>query len=209
MEAPISARARESTETPFEGDLDSLEVPPYQARRNVPTVRIGSSSWYFNVEQGIYDGSVWDSAVSDVPRLPIGACDGDFHYDQSVYYFDPSGAAGMAWDERVTCAFKLLLPARIPPLALRIWRATSELRGPYRDCSTPLQSRRACEPTLTSQSDAWIIGESVLRDGRLRTARESNSIPRSCGIPRWSCWCHETEHRELSAKRWSLWPMRP
>lgn len=156
---------QESTEPPFEGDLASLEAPPYQARRTAPTSRIGSSTWCFNVEQGVYDGSAWDFAVSDVPRLPIGACDGDFHYDQSVYYFDPSGAAGMAWDERVTCSFKLLLPARIP------------VTSPPKDGAQPVNyvgrigtvlprfKAAGVRAYVDLAPDAWILGESVLRDG--------------------------------------------
>jgi hypothetical protein len=99
---------------PFDGDMVGLDAPAYQMRRSMPAARPGTSTWYFAVAQGVYNGTDWDFSVCTVPQQPIGVADGDFHYDQCVYDFDASGTVGMAWDERVPCAFKLLLPARIP-----------------------------------------------------------------------------------------------
>jgi hypothetical protein len=154
---------QDASEAPFEGDLTKLETPPYQAVRTVPTVGLGSSTWYFTVARGVYDGTRWDSAVCDVPELPIAAVDGDFHYDQSVYYYDPSGAAGMAWDERVTCAFKLLLPARIPASPPKAGTQPSNYVGRI---GTILPRYRAggVRAYVDNAQDSWILGESVLRD---------------------------------------------
>ena len=149
----------ESTAAPFDGDLAGLSAPPYQARRAVPKARIGPSTWYFTVARGVYDGSTWDFAVCDVPQLPIGTCDGDFQYDRCVYDFDPSATVGMAWDERVNCAFKLLLPQRIPA-------AGSQKINYVGRIGTILPRFKAAgvKAYVDHAPDAWVLGESVLRD---------------------------------------------
>ncbi len=154
---------QEASEAAFEGDTAALETPPYQARRTVPTVGLGSSTWYFNVARGVYDGGSWDFAVCDIPSLPIGACDGDFHYDQSVYYFDPSGATGMAWDERVTCSFKLMLPARIPAAPPKDGAQPPNYVGRI-GTILPRYKAAGVRAYVDHAADAWILGESVLRD---------------------------------------------
>jgi hypothetical protein len=163
---------QESTALPFSGDMAMFEAPPYQARRSTPMVRLGTSSWYFNVANGVYDGSCWDFSVCDVPRLPIGACDGDFDYDRCVYDFEPSAAAGMAWDERVTCAFKLLLPTRIPATAAppAADGAAPGVQPPnyVGRISTILPRYKAggVRAYVDHAPDSWILGESVLRDNQ-------------------------------------------
>ncbi len=155
---------QESSETPFEGDIAGLSAPPWQARRTVPSAPVGLSTWYFTVAAGVYDSSLWDSAVTEVPQLPIGVCDGDFHYDQCVYYFDPSGAAGMAWDERVTCSFKLMLPSRIP-VAPNPPAAGSQPINYVGRVGTVLPRFKAAgiRAYVDLAPDAWILGESVIR----------------------------------------------
>jgi hypothetical protein len=156
---------QESGMPPFGGDLKNLETPPYQARRPVPPARVGSSNWCFTVARGVYDGSSWDFAVCDVPQLPIGNCDGDFQYDHCVYQFDPSGAVGMAWDERVTCAFKLLLPQRIPTAQAQ---PSNQAQPPnyVGRIGTILPRFKAggIKAYVDQAPDSWILGQSVLRD---------------------------------------------
>jgi hypothetical protein len=149
----------ESTAPPFDGNLADLGAPPYQARRPAPQARVGSSTWYFTVARGVYDGSAWDFAVCDVPQLPIGTCDGDFQYDHCVYDFDPSGAVGMAWDERVSCAYKLLLPHKIP--------ASGSQKVDYVGRIGTIQPRfkaAGVKAYVDQAPDAWVLGESVIRD---------------------------------------------
>jgi hypothetical protein len=155
---------QETTESPFEGDLTALEAPPYQAHRPAPVAQLGSSTWYFNVAHGVYDGAVWDSAVTEIPLLPIGTCDGDFVYDKSVYVFDPSGVAGMAWDERVTCAFKLLLPARIPTIGKPAAGAQAINYVGRVGTVLPRFKAAGVRAFVDRAPDAWILGESVIRD---------------------------------------------
>ena len=142
----------------FEGDPASLSPPPYQARRPVPPAPVGSSTWRFTVARGVYDGSNWDFAVCAVPQLPMGTCDGDFQYDQCVYFFDPSGAAGMAWDERVTCAFQLLLPERIPGVAPQPPNYTGLVGS-----MLPRFKAAGVKAYVDQAPPAWVLGQSVLR----------------------------------------------
>jgi hypothetical protein len=149
----------ESTAFPFDGDLSNLSPPSYQALRPVPQARAGSSTWYFNIARGVYDGCRWDFAVCDVPQMPIGTCDGDFQYDACVYDFEPSGEVGMAWDQRVTCAFKLLLPQKIPQAGSQkidyVGRISSIL---------PRFKAAGVKAYVDYAPDAWVLGESILRD---------------------------------------------
>jgi hypothetical protein len=149
----------ESTAPPFDGDLAGLSAPPYQARRTLPTTRTGSSTWYFNVACGVYDSSSWDFAVCDVPRLPVATCNGDFKYDDCVYDFEPSGAVGMAWDERVNCSFKLSLPHKIPA-------AGSQKVNFVGRIGTVLPRFKAAgvKAYVDQAGDAWVLGQSIVRD---------------------------------------------
>jgi hypothetical protein len=163
---------RDASEPPFDGELADLSAPPYQAKRPVPAAPVGSSSWHFTVARGVYDGSSFDFAVCDIPELPIGACNGDFQYDSCVYSFDPSASVGIAWDERVTCAFKLLLPAKIPIAA----SATPSSNGAQPvnyvgriGSILPRFKPAGVRAYVDNAPEAWIVGESVLRDAGTTT----------------------------------------
>jgi hypothetical protein len=96
--------------------------------------------------------------------LPIGVCNGDFSFDQCVYSFDPSGAAGMAWDERVTCAFKLLLPARIPASSPQKDGEKSANYVGRIGTILPRFKAAGVRAYVDRAPDSWVLGESVLRD---------------------------------------------
>jgi hypothetical protein len=148
---------------PFDGDLAGFDAPAYQAKRSMPAARPGTSTWYFTVAQGIYDGSDWDFSVCAVPRDPVGACDQDFNYDQCVYDFDTSGSVGMAWDERVPFAFKLLLPARIPVPPPAAGAQPVNYVGRV-GTIIPQFKAAGARAYVDQAKDTWILGESVLRD---------------------------------------------
>src|SRR5205823_14700927 len=97
------------------------------------------------------------------PEEPIGIVEGDFHYDQCVYQFDPSGTVGMAWDERATCAFKLLLPARIPAPAPAAGAQPVNYVGRVGEV-IPRFKAAGVKAYVDKAADAWVLGESVLRD---------------------------------------------
>ena len=114
----------------------------------------------FKVAEAIYDGSDWDLCALPGPAEPIGIWDGDFAFDSCVFEFPASGIAGMAWDERVACAFKLLLPAYVPATA------NKPATNPVTRIAGIIPRFRAAgiQALVDAAKEAWILGSSVLRD---------------------------------------------
>jgi len=155
---------------PFNGDLETITARPYRCRRSIPDAPVGRSDWHFNVTEGIYDGRDYDFAVCALPHLPVGMYDGDFNFDGCVFDYEASSVVGMAWDERIPCALKLLLPSHVPQ--------------PQRDEAAPVDETTMKQPNYVGRIgniiprfraagirvfadtvlDAWILGESVIRD---------------------------------------------
>jgi hypothetical protein len=168
----------------FAGDVPDI-TPQYQAKRPVPSVPIGPSQWYFNVAQGVYDASLYDYAVCTVPPDPIGIYDGDVTFDTCRFDYPPSATAGMAWDERLLCAFKLLLPAVIPQPGPE-QASASTTPAPGANAASPSANTHGelgqgvnyvgrigsilprfkaagIRAYVDTARDAWIVGEGVLR----------------------------------------------
>jgi hypothetical protein len=113
--------------------------------------------------------------------VPIGVYDGDYAFDTCVFDYPASAVTSMAWDERIPCAFKLLLPANVPrpqPSGVSSADTRADARGPGTprpEGSRPLnyvsrignilpRFRAAGVRTFVDTAqDAWIVGESVLR----------------------------------------------
>lgn len=148
---------------PFAGDLEAA-LGRYQGRRPPPAAPVGAGRWSFGVAQGRYDGSLHDYAVYATPVEPAGVYDGDYSFDSCVFTTEPSGVVGMAWDERLLCAFKLLLPAHVP-------RPPAQAGGAeptYVDRIGSIVARfRAAgvRAYVDHARDAWVLGEGVLRSG--------------------------------------------
>jgi hypothetical protein len=179
--------------TPFGGDLEAISARPYRQRKPVSVAPIGRSRWHFKVAEGVYDGGRYDFAVYATPSLPIGLYDRDFAFDESVFDYPASAVAGMAWDERIPCAFKLLLPANVPQL----------LKPPADEAEAgdgePEPTAAAEQPNYVSRigsviprfkaagvrayvgmaQDAWILGESVIRDADA-TGGEGITVHATC-----------------------------
>ena len=100
----------------------------FAERSHRPRASSGSSEWRFKVALGIYDGADFDLAAFPTPEEPIGVWDGDFTLDACVYDYPASGVVGMAWDERLACAFKLLLPPRLQDQFVAIPIRQSQVR---------------------------------------------------------------------------------
>jgi hypothetical protein len=83
---------------------------PIRRPRPVPEAPVGRSGWLLQVAEGVYDGSELDYAVFETPHLPVGHFDADPGFESAVFYYPPSAVVGMAWEERIPCAFKLALP---------------------------------------------------------------------------------------------------
>ena len=170
---------------PFDGDFDKIISRPFKKKAPVPRVRAGRSKWYFKVEEGVFDGSDFDYSVCATNHKPIGVFDEDSEFDKCVFDFPASGVAGMAWNEKIACCFKLLLPNHVPP---------------HHENSTDLEDNTTDDNVNSGQSanyisrvgnilprfkaagikafvdkakDTWILGESVLRNS---TAKEGEGV---------------------------------
>lgn len=171
--------------TPFSGDLKTIKMPSYRRRRSIPDAPIGRSDWHFNVTEGIYDGRDYDFAVCALPHLPIGTYDGDFNFDDCVFDYKASSGVGMAWDERIPCAFKLLLPTHVP----QPQRDEVKL-----DDETVLVNKTMKQPNYVGRigdiiprfraagirvyvdtaKDSWVLGESVIQNQDTTDGKEVN-----------------------------------
>lgn len=105
-----------SASKPLDLERRAVAGSPIRRPRPVPAVPVGASRWFLQVAEGVFGGSEFDCAVFDTPDVPVGIFDGDppqpavGRYGEAVFYYPPSAVAGMAWDERIPCAFKLSLP---------------------------------------------------------------------------------------------------
>jgi hypothetical protein len=163
-------------DTPFNGNLEELVWPPFRQKRAVPRVPIGRTDWYFKVADGIYDGSLYDFSVFDIPVEPVGAFDHEPGFDSCVYDYPANAVVGMAWDGRAPCAFKLLIPTDIPGETGRT--------GPQGTTTTDESDGNAGARTnrlswlgsildhfkaagvrayIDTARDTWILGSSVVR----------------------------------------------
>jgi hypothetical protein len=153
--------AEESTGVPpFAGD----ENPPlYQPRVTLPEAPIGRGEWRFTVAEGRWDKSQWDFAVFPMPDLPSGVYDGDFNFDGSVFSVAPNAVVGMGWNERIACAFKLLLPQEPP--AVGAGTKVPVNYGGRVAAVMPRLRAAGVRAYVEAMPDSWRIGESAIRNG--------------------------------------------
>jgi hypothetical protein len=147
---------------PFEGDLGEIE-PQYRPPAELPKPPLGRSTWYFSVATGVYDGRDFDFAVFDQLPEPVGRYDEDFDFDECIFDVEPSAVVGMAWDERIPCAFKLLLPSHVPAAGDR---AAPALEVDYTGrIGTTMPRFRAAgvRAFVDTAAESWILGQGVLR----------------------------------------------
>jgi hypothetical protein len=142
---------------------------------------MGRSVWHFKVAEGVYDGNDYDFSVYATAPMPIGFYDGDFNFDACVFNYPASGIVGMAWDERIPCSFKLVLPANVP-------RPQSQATGSTESGKTagqppnyvgrigsilPRFKAAGIRAFVDTAKDVWILGESVIRNS---TATEGEGV---------------------------------
>jgi hypothetical protein len=72
----------------------------------------------------------------------------------------------MAWDERVACSFKLLLPAHFPTSKVPATTGGGQPSNPVTRVSAIMNRFRPAgiQAIVDTAKDAWILGSSVLRD---------------------------------------------
>lgn len=159
--------------SPFDGDLSGLVLPAFRRKRAVPRIPIGRTDWHFKVADGIYDGSPYDFSVLDTPPEPVGRYDEGPGFDACVFDYPASAVAGMAWDGRVPCAFKLLLPAHLPaehpaedePPPAGGGGGAAEVNYLGRVGSVlPRFKAAGVRAYVDRARDAWILGAGVVRD---------------------------------------------
>ncbi len=159
----------------FDGDLDKIPSRPFRKNKPVPEAPVGRSEWRFKVAQGVYDGDDFDFSVYATDHEPIGIYDEDFNFDESVFDFPASGVVGMAWDERIPCSFKLLLPSNVPRPQSQTNDATTssgkEEKAEEKSLNyisrignvLPRFKAAGVLSFVDTAKDTWILGESVVR----------------------------------------------
>lgn len=164
-------REESGEDSPFDGSLESLTSGIYQRRKTVPQAPGGRSTWHFTVAEGLYDGHNYDYAVYSLPHLPVALYDEDFQFDNCAFDYEPSAQVGMAWDERVPCAFKLLLPHALQPEQAAGEESSANGDGNALNAVSrigqimPRFTASGVRAYVDTAPDAWIVGDSVIRDG--------------------------------------------
>jgi hypothetical protein len=168
-------RERVNSSIPFDGNLENLISHPFSQKKTFPTARSGRSQWDFKVAEGVYDGSDFDYSVQATTPEPIGIYDGDFNFDGCVFDFPASGVIGMAWDERIPCSFKILLPPKLPPSPDRAPGTTASSAGQSQSPGQPINyvgrlgsilprfKAAGIRAFVDTAKDTWILGQSVIR----------------------------------------------
>jgi hypothetical protein len=152
---------------PFDGDVENAVSRPFRRRVPVPSAPTGASEWRFKVADGVFDVNDFDFAVYEPPTEPVGVFDEDRNFDGSVFDYPAAGVVGVGWDESIPCAFKLLLPPRIPqapPPAGGAPRPAPPVNHLNRVAAVmPRFKAAGIRFFLDSAKDAWTLGASVLR----------------------------------------------
>jgi len=165
---------------PFDGDLAALPEPPFRRRHPVPAAPVGRSTWTFTVAEAVFDGSRFGQSVYATEHLPGGVFDGDTGFDAGVYDLPPSGVAGMAWEERIPCAFKLVLP---PPQSRQVDGGPGPGVNPLDRVAgvLPRFKPAGVRAYVDTGRDAWVLGRSVVRGP---DATEGEGIDRNATVLR-------------------------
>ncbi|HEY8227042.1 MAG TPA: hypothetical protein VIG25_17330 [Pyrinomonadaceae bacterium] len=171
---------------------EELVAAAFHQPAKTPAAPTGRSEWRFKVAEGVCDGTLYDFSAFTTPNEAVGIYDNDFNYDGCVFDFDGGAIVGLAWDERIPCSFKLVLPANVPrPAAVasappaepgRTARngssgAGSEPSGraarapdPAPNCASRIGSilprfkPAGIRAFVDNARPAWILGQSSIRD---------------------------------------------
>lgn len=148
---------------PFDGNLSRLFTPAYRRVKPVPSVLHGVSEWRFTVQQGVYDACAVDYAVYAVPDEKRGIYDQPPAFDDAVFDFPASAVTAMTWNERIPCAFKVLVPPQVPaPGSAKTPKMLApdlgRLNGFVARCKAA-----GVRAFLDVSQPEWILGDGILR----------------------------------------------
>jgi hypothetical protein len=149
-----------------------------------PAAPTGRSEWRFKVAEGVYDGTAYDFSAFITPSEAVGIYDNDFNFDGCVYDFDGGAIVGLAWDERIPCSFKLVLPANVPRPGVGDKAGKNKNSAPAPETSAPNHASRigsilprfkpaGIRAFVDNATAAWILGQSSLRD---ESAKDGDGI---------------------------------
>jgi hypothetical protein len=151
---------------PFAGNLEGLQSRPYQRKKTVPEAPPGSSHWYFKTAGGVYDGNEYDFSLYAANHEPIGRYDGNYGFDECIFDQPAGAVVGMAWDERIPCAFKLSLPANVPAITPHNDEGEKQPVNYTGRIGNILPRFKAAGVRcfVDKAKDAWVVGTGVIRD---------------------------------------------
>jgi hypothetical protein len=154
---------------PFDGNLENIVSLPFREKKPVPRAPIGGSEWYYKAEEGVYDGNEYDFSLYAMNHEPIGEYEGNYGFDECIFDHPASAVVGMAWDERIPCAFKLVLPRAVPNIEASDGDGESSEKQPVIDVSRignilPRFKAAGIQCFVDMAKDGWILGTGVIRD---------------------------------------------
>lgn len=123
-------------------------------RRSIKTAvaPTGRSEWRFKVAEGVCEGTAYDFSAFAMPSEPVGVYDDHFNFDKCVFDFAGGAIVGLAWDERIPCSFKLVLPASAPAnQASRIGNILPRFKP------------AGIRAYVDNAKPAWVLGQSTIR----------------------------------------------
>jgi hypothetical protein len=147
---------------PFLDDRAAPPARPVRSRGSLPAAPAGRSTWVLAVAEGGMDGSEFDAAVYASDPLPTGVFDADVAADACVYDLPPNAVAGLAWEERIPCAFKLVLPPRADLADDGDQEADVNYLGRVAGILPRFKPAGIRAYTDTAR-DTWVLGRSVIR----------------------------------------------
>ena len=143
---------------------EDLIAAAFRQAAKTPVAPKGRSEWRFKVTEGVCDGTLYDFSAYTTPDEPVGVYDHDFNFDACVFDYDGGAIVGLAWDERIPCSFKLVLPANVPRA-----KASTDQSSPPNYASRigsilPRFKTAGIRAFVDNARPAWILGQSSIRD---------------------------------------------
>lgn len=143
---------------------DDLVAAAFRQPAKSPAAPTGRSEWRFKVAEGVCDGTLYDFSAYTTPDEPVGLYDNDFNFDACVFDYDAGAIVGLAWDERIPCSFKLVLPANVPRAKPATDQSSTPNYGSRIGSILPRFKPAGIRAFVDNARPAWILGQSTIRD---------------------------------------------